>query len=303
MVMIVYGFNVKGILISELLWLPRLLAPYPLHIQLHELWIGESVTWSLKHAVIGALQRESLLALLRRLSPEVLHTHVPNYQERLRRRGIAAGLLPLGFGNIPVSDRSGEHWLFPAIRQGGGPDLAVDRGGWWLIGMFGGIAPDWPDEEAARTLTLIGDIAVRAGRQVAIALIGRAGDHDHSCIGRWRHRFPQMKLVVLGPRTEAEISEFFNTIDFGLSSYPIFLLGKSGSAAAMLEHGVPLIVSWGDVTPEVSPIPGPLGDLVWKDDAKLEARMLHPPQRVRQYDGPERVVDQLLAELEQARRP
>jgi hypothetical protein len=111
-----------------------------------------------------------------------------------------------------------------------------------------------------------------------------------------------MTFILLGPHSETKVSEFFNTIDFGLSSYPIFVIGKSGSAAAMLDHGVPIIVSWGDIYPGVPSILGPSGDLVWKDDDGLENRMLHPPQRVRNYDGPRKVVDQLLAELEQAPR-
>lgn len=299
MAMVVYSFNPKGVLIPELIWLPNLLAPYALHVQLHELWIGESINSSLKDVVIGTLQRRTLITLLRRLSPEVLHTHIPYYQRALRRHGIAAGLLPLGVGNIPILDRSGEQWLFPAIRQGGGPDLAVGREAFWLIGMFGGIIRDWPSDDATRTLTLIRDIAARAGRQVVIASIGHIGAHGRDVIERWRHQFPQMSFIVLGPHSESEVSEFFNTIDFGLSSYPIFVLGKSGSAAAMLDHGVPIIVSWGDIDPGAPPILGPLGDLVWRDDDRLESRMLRPPQRIRNYDGPQKVVDQLLAELEQ----
>ena len=36
--------------------------------------------------------------------------------------------------------------------------------------------------------------------------------------------------------------------DFGISSTPVHLLDKSGSAAAMLEHGLPIIVN--NVPPE-----------------------------------------------------
>ena len=299
-VIIVYNYNPKGIMIRELLLLPGLLADYPLHVQLHELWIGGSKhTWSFKDFLVGAVQRAILLMLLRRLSPAVLHTHIPYYQKLLRQGGITAGLFPLSIGNIPVSDRTAQHWLFPVIHQNGGPDLSVHRADWWLIGMFGGVAGDWPDADATRTLTFIAEIAARARRQVIIASIGRAGDHGQGRIERWRDQFPQIKFIVLGPKPENEVSQFFNSIDFGLTSYPVVVLGKSGSAAAMLEHGLPIIVSWGDIEPDVPPILGRLADLVWKDDDRLESRMLNPPPRIRNYDGPKNVVDHLLAELEQ----
>jgi hypothetical protein len=49
--------------------------------------------------------------------------------------------------------------------------------------------------------------------------------------------------VKLGPRSLAEISQFLNTVDFGIATSPLGLIGKSGTAAAMLEHDLPVIVN------------------------------------------------------------
>jgi hypothetical protein len=43
------------------------------------------------------------------------------------------------------------------------------------------------------------------------------------------------------------VSAFFQSIDFGIALTPWKLIGKSASSAAMLEHGVPVIVSRDDV--------------------------------------------------------
>jgi hypothetical protein len=39
------------------------------------------------------------------------------------------------------------------------------------------------------------------------------------------------------------VSSVLNSLDFGIATTPLALLGKSASATAMLEHGLPLIVN------------------------------------------------------------
>jgi hypothetical protein len=44
-------------------------------------------------------------------------------------------------------------------------------------------------------------------------------------------------------QTDERISEFLHSIDAGLSTMDRTLLGKSGTAAAMREHGIPVLVT------------------------------------------------------------
>jgi hypothetical protein len=45
-------------------------------------------------------------------------------------------------------------------------------------------------------------------------------------------------FIKLGELNEQEASFYFSALDYGLTSYPIELMGKSGAVAAMREHGL-----------------------------------------------------------------
>jgi hypothetical protein len=45
---------------------------------------------------------------------------------------------------------------------------------------------------------------------------------------------------ILGRKSEEDISALLQTVDFGVSRVPANLIGKSGTAIAMLEHGLPI---------------------------------------------------------------
>jgi hypothetical protein len=49
--------------------------------------------------------------------------------------------------------------------------------------------------------------------------------------------------VEIGELQEARVSNCLSEMDFGISTTPLSLLGKSGSVAAMWEHGLPVIVT------------------------------------------------------------
>lgn len=296
--MVAYGFNNRGLLFKEVQWMPRLLAPYWRHVMLHELWIGEHDWSSWKDVAVGTLQRWAMLRLLDRLAPAVIQTSTPAFQEILRHRGVDAGLLPL-FGNIPVSDRSAEPWLLEALRREGAAGSAAERETCWIFGIFGGIAGIWA---ADAILTRIADIAARARRHVIVASVGRTAPYTVSMVENWRRRFPQISFAMLGPRPADEVSEFLNSVDFCLTSYPLQLLGKSGAAAAALEHGVPVITSWGYGVGDGA-APAAPESLVWKNDAALEARLLNPPPRKKIYDAPEQRALQLVRDLSRFRGP
>jgi hypothetical protein len=297
--MVSYGFNQRGILSRELRWMPTLLAPYRRHVMLHELWIG-LYDWSpWKDVAVGALQRRALLTLLRRLSPVVVHTTTPVLRHTLRRRGINAGLLPL-FGNIPVSDRPAGSWLFEALQQEGIVLTAAERQSFWLFGIFGGIAPDWSAEPL---LSRLAEIAARAGRRAIVVSLGHVAPYAVSRFETWRRSFPQMVFARLGPRSAAEVSEFLNSVDFCLTPYSLQFIGKSGSAAAALEHGVPVIVSWGYEAQDDGTVPAASDPVIWKNDGGLEARMRRPASRRKIYDAPEQRALELVRDLARASQP
>ena len=144
-------------------------------------------------------------------------------------------------------------------------------------------------------LARLADITRRADRRIVIVSIGNAGADAASVFERAKAALPGVSFALLGRRPAEQVSQFLNTVDFGLSSYPYALLGKSGAVAAMLEHGLPVIVSRGyrDVPfPVVDPL---FEDLVWPSDSALEAKLMRPPLRRRYPARPADVAKILVA--------
>lgn len=294
-----YGFHAKGFVYREAGWLPQALSGRPLHLMVHETWISQGPFGTLKRSLVGATQAALVARLVRRLRPAVVQTSNAYYVRMLARHGIDADVLPL-FGNIPVTGDAGEAWLYPALRAETGAELAHDRRRYWLFGLFGAIDPVWRTEPLFHRLEAV---ARRAGREIIVASAGHGGARSADLIQRWRADHPGMRFARLGPRTPREISQFLNTVDFGLMSRPIYLLGASGSTLAMLEHGLPVIATWGDIAPDLPAACAPLERLFWRDDAELETRLLEPLEpRQRRPDRPLRVAERMIARLGVAAR-
>jgi hypothetical protein len=287
-----YAFNRKGLPVTELYWLPRLLHGRKLHIMLHELWVGLGVMRSPKNIVLGTLQRWVLMLLLTRLRPLVLHTSNDYYRAILARYGREASVLPL-FSNIPVSAELADHWLADAVIRNGGPDIAR-RDRFWLLGIFGSIPAGWPSDHFFGRLS---SLARACDRRAVVISAGAAGPASASMLEGWRVKHPDLEFVAIGPRPAPEISQFLNSIDFGITPHPIYLLGKSGSVAAMLEHGVPLIATWGDIAPAAASVSSEFEPLIWRDDDALADRLRSTARRHRRPDWSSLVAKTLLSSL------
>jgi hypothetical protein len=291
-----YGFQPRGIALRESSWLPRLLAPFRLELMMHELWIGIDPAASIKNRVIGRIQRSAITRLIRRARPDVIHTTNEVFRRLLRQVGVEANPLPL-FGNIPVENEPAP-WLSEILRNEGGIEIDRDRQRSWLFGFFGGIPRAWRCDSL---IEHIDKITARTGRTTIVVSVGQVGVDAAERFSYWRERYPAIRFIMLGPRPAVEISQFLNTIDFGLTSYPFYMLGKSGSAAAMLEHGVPVIAAWGMVRSELDPVYPPYHDLVWPNDESLADRLLLHKRRARKkLSMVERVAEMFLTDLSKA---
>jgi hypothetical protein len=285
-----YAFNRKGLPLSELYWLPRLLRGRKLHVMLHELWVGLGVMRSPKNIIVGTLQRWVLMMLLDRLRPVVLHTSNNYYRAELARYGVEATVLTL-FSNIPVTAESADEWLADAVICNDGPDIAR-RDRIWLLGLFGSIPAGWPSEHLFGRL---GALARASDRHAVVISAGEAGSASCSLLAAWRAKHPNIDFAAIGPRSALEISQFLNSIDFGITPHPIYLLGKSGSAAAILEHGVPLIATWGEIAPAVPSVSPEFESLIWRDDETLAERLRSTVRHHRRPDWSSQVAKMLLS--------
>jgi len=232
-----FGFHRKGLPV----FLPRRLqdisAGRPWHIMFHELWTGITASSPWQHKVAGFVQRGIAKDLVRRLRPVAVHTSNPLYVELLRRADISADTLPL-FGNIE-RDESEASWMKGVLRE-----LAIkdeNRPSWMVAGMFGSCYPDYPLEQQARRMATI---AAESGRSLAILGIGGGTGTGDVWERRIRSAVPNVVACHLGRQESPRVSAFLSALDIGMPCTPAEFVGKSGSAAAMVLHGVSLDTSY-----------------------------------------------------------
>jgi hypothetical protein len=190
---------------------------------------------------VGWTQRQAILKLVRSLSPQVIHTSNNAYRSVAFEKGIAAELLPM-CGNIPLAGDVDPRWLEAQAGTLGAPVPVRDQA-WWF-GLFGTLHPEWSPEPL---FSYLAEAAERVGRHVVIGAIGRLGRGETTWRELQERYSPRFSFVTLGERGPRDVSAFLQGIDFGIATTPWEIIGKSGTAAAMLEHGLPVIVSRDDV--------------------------------------------------------
>lgn len=236
-----YAFHPKGIPRGIDTGLARIAAGRVVQVMCHEIWIGAEVGASFPHRVTGAAQRSVLRRILRLLRPRIVQTSNPAYAGVLKRVGVSAAVLPL-FGSIPVTGR----------------EIARDETT-AKFGMFGELHPEWSPEP------LLGHLRGLGGR-IEIEHIGRIGKGLELWENMERQYGREIGFKRHSEQPAARISQFLMEMDFGISTTPLALLGKSGTLAAMLEHGLPVVVNRNDVRfAGVDEGPPPDGTIVMDD--------------------------------------
>ncbi|MFM1802241.1 MAG: hypothetical protein RJA81_1593 [Planctomycetota bacterium] len=211
--------------------LRRIVGDRPLELMSHELWTGILPAKDMKTQVLSRLQQWNYRRFLRQLQPHCVHVSNPAYVQLLKRLGVHASVLPL-FGNIPVTDLQ---------------DSELDSWEYHHDGrlfckflIFGSIHPEWPLEPLFSRILDFCDsknlcpLVISAGGQ------GRGESLWHEMQSAYGMKFQFLKL---GRTSGERISALINSSDFGLVTTPLSIIGKSGTAAAMLEHDLPLIVN------------------------------------------------------------
>ena len=216
-----YGYHSKGIAWGLSSRLKEMIGTIPVHIMFHELWINEGPGVLFKHKFLGWVQRYFILKIINRLNVRVLHTSNPAYLALLQQNGIRSNLLPL-FGNIPIKE------------------FKCEQSDVLKIGIFGTIYPQWPTEPLLQLLQ-------KTGKKIKIFHAGRMG----AGVDLWEKMKSDYDTVFefdqLGELSVEEISHFISSLDFGIATTSWELIGKSGTVAALLEHGIPVIVNRDDI--------------------------------------------------------
>jgi hypothetical protein len=198
------------------------------HVFFHETWIGSQKGAPLKARVFGWWQRRAVRELLRRIAPACVHTSTGYYCAALATLRQQAGRLPV-FGSVPrpgVIARDGE---LPGI-----PPRAI------VCGHFGTLHPGWKHESFLADFAALAAEGKRPAAFVAAGSLGYGAPLFEQVAAKWQG---QITCVALGKMTTDNLSAAFARFDFGVTSVPWNILGKSSSAAALREHGLRVVVT------------------------------------------------------------
>lgn len=262
-----FGYQPRGLPFGFARGLPATVRGCKTHLMLHEIWSGLRVDKRWRESLLGEVQRRLILAMVRRLSPAVVHTSIEYYRRLLLRSRVDAGLLPL-FGNVPVTSGNAGPWLAPLL-----PKPRAGEESPLLICSFGSIHNPsvWLDIVAC-----VNGALGRLGRRATVVFVG-AGERGG--ILEKLGQFDRVDGLDLGMRSAGEVDELLNSCHFGIATTPVDALGKSGSAVAMAEHGLPILVRGRfHLCDEPLPAPEPM-TVVDLDQVEFDPRLPKSPRR------------------------
>lgn len=231
-----YSFHRHGIATTIAGAIQNLVGHARLHVMFHEIWIQGTESWRRK--LVSSAQRRVVVRLGR--GPAALvHTSNETYRRVLRRHGVPAETLPL-FGNIRPAPSIANGWLRSLLASEGCDALSTERDRWWLVVLFGTLHPVWPPEPLMAELQ---SAASALNKRLAIISIGQLGEGERIWERLASTYGERMPMLHLGRRPAHEVSEVLSTADYGIATTPWPLIGKSSTAAAMFDHGLPVIVN------------------------------------------------------------
>ena len=287
-----YCYARRGILWGLARHLPAMLKGYRVHLMMHELWVQIHAGGDLREQVKGLVRYVQTRYVIKRIKPLSSHTSVEPYARKLRPLLPDIRLLPIP-SNIPVDHTT--PILLPAEISAtmSGPQ---ERAKYLLVVLFGRIIPEFDGRES---LLRIDAFAKQASRQVRLISIGSCGYNDLY----WKRLVGQMppdwQSIKLGIRDPQFISRTLQVCDLALSSTPFELSRKSGTTAAFLEHGLP--VMFADHKPPAKEIavsyPDLYRDQLFFADQSLPPGILTSGHRLAAESYALTVTRQLLADL------
>jgi len=219
-----YAYNAKGLPVGLITSLLPLRIGYRWDITAHELWVDPSSNF--RNRFLSRLQRMILLRLCRRLKPVTVHVTNYQYQSQLAKYNIKSSILPL-FSSIP---------FFPLLV----PNYQAESQ--WTFVLFGSINRDWHPEQLLEQIELARKVlGIQSCRFISVGNIGDYGAKLWKSLQNLP--YPDFEFLSLGLLSAADVSEQLQLADFGICVSPSLLIGKSSSVAAMLAHGLPIIIS------------------------------------------------------------
>lgn len=190
-----------------------------LHLMFHEIWVGAEHRLNWKRRLTAVLQQHIIRQMISTLAPSVIHTQLPVAQRNLSHLAQHIHPLPL-FSNIAVFDQP----LPP------GNDVL-------RIAFFSQAAASAP---ILSFLEILCCQARAAGNSIELWFIGGNPARMRETGETINQKGIFNQIFYTGFLSPEGISAAIQQCSLGITQVPRHALGKSGSVAAFLHHGVPV---------------------------------------------------------------
>jgi hypothetical protein len=190
-----------------------------LHIMFHELWVGMNKESVPKFKVLGAIQKKMIQSFIKNTKPYLLHTQTQLYRWQLKKIEENVLLLPL-FSNNRVNT----------------PITVKEKKESIHFVVFGNIHHGAPIEDFCCCLE---QFIKNKSIDIEISFIGLCGPEQQCWISICESK--KIKIKVFGEQSSQTISEVLNSASIGITTTPLILTEKSGTVAAMKEHGLSIL--------------------------------------------------------------
>ncbi|MDT0686058.1 hypothetical protein [Autumnicola psychrophila] len=195
------------------------------HVMLHELWIGMESRKSKKEKLIGYFQKRMINNFLKNLQPFIITTQTELYSISLKNLGYKVFKLPL-FSNVPIKL---DMQIECSERESGN----IENIKFIVFGMI-------QRESLIKQFTSqIVEYQKKHKKQFELIIVGQEHEEQKKWFKLWKMN--NLKVKLLGSRNTEEISKLMHSAHLGLSTTPLPKIEKSGSVAAMREHGLKVI--------------------------------------------------------------
>lgn len=220
-----YSYHKKGLPWGFVKMMTSIGKQYRYHIMFHEIWIDPDGKFKLH--LISQIQKLIIKRLAAALKPELINVSIPYNQLKLQEENICSRILGL-FGNIPAK----ECVEFLKKTKKKEPES--------INILYFGAPPR--GEFKMQVLNGLKNFSSKSVSEIKILVVGgnsKLKDEFVFCLNECLSQY-NVKILDLGFLDIYDLSCLLKTSSVGIARSAPFLLGKSGSAISMLEHGLPI---------------------------------------------------------------
>ncbi|MDB5138670.1 MAG: hypothetical protein JWR12_586 [Mucilaginibacter sp.] len=228
---VIFGYHPKGLPFGMGRQLAFIGGERRWHIMFHEIWQGESKSDSLKQRIIGRLQKMIVRDIAQRIKAAIFTTSNMYYRIVLSKNGISATQQQI-FSNLPYGDK------LDTVLLDKLPSEILNNRDKYIIGvLFGAIHFD---EYVLIALQKLQQLTAQTRRKLVITHIGKTEGIEK--LSDYLRTLKDVYFDAYGFQSAQNIADYLCQADIGLSTNPKILIEKSGSTAAMLHNGLPVVL-------------------------------------------------------------